>query len=163
MLFGSFVFAIQMFIKSKRACFSPGVHEKPTIILKHSSCSRVLRNRKRIIGTWSFRVQSRDPVMLPVKFLIRLGAKVTNSLKTVSLRRRSTMKVSSSTLVRSHSLSDHLTDSHRAKAVEDCIEFLHSSSAREASSWVSICSNCWKCFPNLILLVSDAYIIDKGI
>ncbi|CAI8591150.1 unnamed protein product [Vicia faba] len=132
-----------MFRKSKRACFSPGIHEKPTIILRHSSCSRVLRNRKRIIGTWSFRFHSRDPIMLPVRFLIRLGAKVTNSLKTVSLRRRSsTMKVSSSTLVSSHSLSDHLTDSHRAKAVADCIEFLHSSSSREAPSCTSTCSNC---------------------
>lgn len=120
-----------MFRKSKRACFSPGVHEKPSMIQKHRSCSRVLRNRKRLIGTWSFRFHSRDPVMLPVRFLIRLGATVTNSLKNVSLRRRSTMKVSSSTLVRSHSLSDHLADSHRAKAVADCIEFLHSSSSRE--------------------------------
>ncbi|XLT12021.1 hypothetical protein HN51_057711 [Arachis hypogaea] len=35
--------------------------------------------------------------------------------------------------VRPRPLSDN-TDSHRAKAVQDCIEFLHSSSSRESLS-----------------------------
>lgn len=126
-----------MLRKSKRVCFSPDdVDEKPAIFLKHG-CIKVLPNRKRLIGTWSFRLH-RDPIMSPVRFLIRLGAKVASSIRAVSLRRRSSRKVSSSTSVRSHSLSDHLTDSHRAKAVEDCIEFLHSSSSREAPSLVSL-------------------------
>jgi len=127
-----------MLRKSKRVCFSlDDVDEKPAIFLKHG-CIKVLRNRKRLIGTWSFRLH-RDPIMSPVRFLIRLGAKVASSIRAVSLRRRSSRKVSSSTLVRSHSLSNsNLTDSHRAKAVEDCIEFLHSSSSREAPSLVSL-------------------------
>ncbi|KAJ1381898.1 hypothetical protein SESBI_44747 [Sesbania bispinosa] len=121
-----------MLRKSKRVCFSPDVNEKPTTFLKHG-CGKVLGNRKRrIIGTWTFRLP-KDHILSPVRFLLRLGAKVASSLRVVSMRRRSSRKVSSSTLVRSRSLSD-LTDSHRAKAVEDCIEFLHSSSSREAPS-----------------------------
>ncbi|XP_045810122.1 uncharacterized protein LOC123904508 [Trifolium pratense] len=124
-----------MLKKSKRVCFSPNdVNEKPTIFLKHGYCSKVLRNRKRLIGTWTFRFRCRDPILSPVRVLMKLGAKVASSIRAVSLR-RSSRKVSSSTLVRSHSLSNsNLTDSHRAKAVEDCIEFLHSSSSREVPS-----------------------------
>jgi hypothetical protein len=131
---------VQMLKKSKRVCFSPNdVNEKPTIFLKHGYSSKVLRNRKRLIGTWTFRFHSRDSILSPVRVLIKLGAKVASSIRAVSLRRRSSRKVSSSTLVRSHSLSNsNLTDSHRAKAVEDCIEFLHSSSSREAPSLVSL-------------------------
>lgn len=124
---------VQMLRKSKRACFSPDEKPSPTIFLNHG-CNKVLRNRKRLIGTWNFRLH-RDPILSPVRFLIRLGAKVASSIKGVSLRRKSSRKVSSSSLVRSHSLSNsNLTDSHRAKAVEDCIEFLHSSSSREEPS-----------------------------
>ncbi|XP_061375572.1 uncharacterized protein LOC133317709 [Gastrolobium bilobum] len=117
-----------MLRESRRVCFSPDVNEKPTIFLNHGG-GRVLGNRKRIIGPWTFK----DPILSPVRFLIRLGAKVASSVRVVSMRRRSCRKVSSSTLVRSRSLSD-LTDSYRAKAVEDCIEFLHSSSSRERPS-----------------------------
>ncbi|RYR15913.1 hypothetical protein Ahy_B04g072866 [Arachis hypogaea] len=74
----------------------------------------------------------------PVRFLIQIGTKVASAIRDVSMRRRSSRKVSSSssssTLVRSYSVSDHTTDSHRAEAVEDCIEFLHSSSTRERPS-----------------------------
>ncbi|KAF7845394.1 josephin-like protein [Senna tora] len=123
-----------MSIRSKRVCFSPDVNEKPAFFLKHGGDrgGRVLLgNRKRIIGNWSFRV-AKDPRLSPVRFLLRLGAKVARAtIKVVSMRRRSSRKVSSSSnLVRSRSLSDP-TDSHRAEAVEDCIEFLHSSSSRE--------------------------------
>ncbi|XP_054781029.1 uncharacterized protein LOC129298296 [Prosopis cineraria] len=124
-----------MSTKSNRACFSPDVNEKPTFFLKHGERSgRVLGNRKRIIGSWTFRLP-KDPRFSPVKFLLRLGAKVARAtVRVVSMRRRSSRKVSSSsTLVRSRSLSDP-TDSHRAEAVEDCIEFLHSSSSRERPS-----------------------------
>ncbi|XP_012567482.1 uncharacterized protein [Cicer arietinum] len=120
-----------MLRKSKRVCFSPDVNEKPTIFPK-DGCGKVLTNRKKIIETWTLRLH-KDPILSPVRFLIKLGAKVASSTRAVSSTRRSCGKVSSSTLVRSHSLSN-LTDSHRAKAVEDCIQFLHSSSSREAPS-----------------------------
>ncbi|XP_027351316.1 uncharacterized protein LOC113862427 [Abrus precatorius] len=121
--------------KSTRVCFSPDVNDKPTLFLKHgldgsnNNAEKVSRNRKRIIGACALRLPI-DPKLPPVRFLMRLGTKVASAIRDVSLRRRSSRKVSSSTLVRSRSLSD-LTDSHRAETVEDCIEFLHSSSSRE--------------------------------
>ncbi|XP_020236083.1 uncharacterized protein LOC109815703 [Cajanus cajan] len=124
--------------KSKRVCLSPDVNDKPTIFLKHGvgggndNGGRVSRKRERIIRACSFRLP-RDTNMTPVRLLLRLGAKVASAIRNVSVRRRSSRKVSSSTLVRSRSLSD-LTDSHRAETVEDCIEFLHSSSSRERPS-----------------------------
>ena len=131
-----------MLRKSKRVCFSPDSSEKPTMFLKHGSGvtgdsggDRVLGNKKRIIGCWAFRLH-KESRLSPVRFLLRLGAKVASAIGVVSVRRRSSRKVSSSTLVRSRSLSDPI-DSHRAKAVEDCIEFLHSSSSRERPSSVS--------------------------
>ncbi|KAJ1411306.1 hypothetical protein SESBI_21351 [Sesbania bispinosa] len=100
------------------------------------SGDRVLGDKKRIVGTWTFRLP-KNPIFSPVRFLQQLGAKVASVVRVVAIRRRSSRKVSSSsTLVRSRSLSDP-TDSHRAKAVEDCIEFLHSSSSRERPSSVS--------------------------
>ncbi|KAL2336989.1 hypothetical protein Fmac_011435 [Flemingia macrophylla] len=123
--------------QSKWVCFSPDV--KPTIFLKHANAdgsndngSRISKRRERIIRTCTFRLP-RDTNMSPVRLLLRLGAKVASAIRNVSVRRRSSRKVSSSTLVRSCSLSD-LTDSHRAETVEDCIEFLHSSSSRERPS-----------------------------
>lgn len=137
--FSSLFFLLSlMSTKSKRASFSPDVNEKPALFLKHGACSssngRVLGNRKRMIGTWTFRLP-RDSRFSSVRFLLRLGAKVARAtVRVVSMRRRSSRKVSSSsTLVRSRSLSDP-TDSYRAEAVEDCIEFLHSSSSRERPS-----------------------------
>ncbi|KAK7412338.1 hypothetical protein VNO78_03792 [Psophocarpus tetragonolobus] len=119
-----------MLRKSKRVSFSPDVNEKPTMFLKHGG----LANRKKVIGSWSFSRMPKDPLFTPVRFLLRLGAKVVSSIRVVSLGRRSSRKVSSSSLVRSHSLSDPNDSSYRAKAVEDCIEFLHSSSSRERPS-----------------------------
>ncbi|KAK7339840.1 hypothetical protein VNO77_20526 [Canavalia gladiata] len=128
--------AVQMSRKSKRVCFSPDINDKPTIFLKHGGGGgdggKISRNMKRITGIGSFRLPI-DTKLSPIRFLVRLGAKVASAIRDVSVRRRSSRKVSSSTLVRSRSLSD-LTDSHRAETVEDCIEFLHSSSSRERPS-----------------------------
>ncbi|KAG4922088.1 hypothetical protein AAZX31_18G179000 [Glycine max] len=124
--------------RSKRVCFSPDVKDKPTIFLKYcgdggnGNDDRVSRNRKRISRSRTFRL-SIDTNLSPARFLLQLGEKVASAIRNVSVRRRSSRKVSSSTLVRSRSLSD-LTDSHRAETVEDCIEFLHSSSSRERPS-----------------------------
>lgn len=130
-LWGSDI-VVQMLRKSKRVSFSPDINEKPTMFLKHG-CGKVLGNRKRVIGVWTFRY-SRGTFLSPVRYLLRVGGKVASSIRVVCLRRKSSRKVSSSTLVRSRSVSDLTDDSHRAKAVEDCIQFLHSSSSREAPS-----------------------------
>ncbi|KAF7825561.1 Serine/threonine-protein kinase STY46 [Senna tora] len=98
--------------KTKRVCFSGDGDEKSSIFGGGGKSSRV-------------------------SFLLRLGEKmVARAMRVVSKRRRSSGKVSSSssTLIRSRSISDPTSDSHRAEAVEDCIEFLHSSSSRERPS-----------------------------
>ncbi|TKY63457.1 JOSEPHIN protein [Spatholobus suberectus] len=126
---------------TEKVCYTPDFTEKPIMFLKKTSVGggsgggRVLGNKKRITGTWPFRFP-KDPKFSPVRFLQQLGAKVASAIRVVSIRRRSSRKVSSSSLVRTGSVSDP-TDSHRAKAVEDCIEFLHSSSSRERPSSVS--------------------------
>ncbi|OIW13689.1 hypothetical protein TanjilG_08031 [Lupinus angustifolius] len=115
-----------MFRKGKRICYSPYINEKPTIFLN----GRELGNMKKIIGN---QTKETGVVMSPMKFLIRLGAKVASAVRVVTMRRRSCRKISSSTLPKSRSFSDP-NDSYRARAVQDCIEFLHSSSTRERPS-----------------------------
>ncbi|GMY25457.1 josephin-like protein [Fagus crenata] len=122
---------------SKRVSFSPDVNDKPTIFLKHGGGTRVAGGRKRVIGVWSFRLP-KDSEFSPVKFLQRLQAKVVGAIRFMSIRRRPSRKVSSS-LPRSHSVSDPM-DSHRAEAIEDCIEFLNSSSTLPRSNSVSASS-----------------------
>ena len=73
-----------------------------------------------------------SPRISVISFLLRLGEKaMEGAMKVVSMKRKTSTKVSSSTMIRSLSLSAGSSDSHRAEAVEDCIEFLHSSSSRE--------------------------------
>jgi len=130
-----------MLRKTEKVCFTPDFNEKPIMFLKQaggSGSGRVLGNRKRVTGTWTFRFP-KDPKFSPVRFLQLIRATVASAIRVVSIRRRSSRKVSSSSLVRTRSVSD-TSDSHRAKAVEDCIEFLHSSSSRERPSSVSECS-----------------------
>jgi hypothetical protein len=124
---------------SKRVSFSPDVNDKPTMFLKHGGGTRVSGGRKRVIGIWTFRLQKESELISPVKFLQSLRAKVVRAIRFISVRRRSSRKVSSS-LVRSRSVSDPIIDSHRAEAIEDCIEFLNSSSSLPRSNSASTSS-----------------------
>jgi len=125
---------------TEKTCFTPDFNEKPIMFLKQTGGGggRGSGNKKRVTGTWGFRFP-KDPKFSPVRFLQQIRAKVASAIRVVSIRKRSSRKVSSSSLVRTRSVSDP-SDSHRAKAVEDCIEFLHSSSSRERPSSVSECS-----------------------
>jgi hypothetical protein len=126
---------------SKRVSFSPDVNDKPTMFLKHGGGTRVSGGRKRVIGIWTFRLP-KDSGFSPVKFLQRLQAKVVRAMRFISMRRRSSRKVDvSSSLVRSRSVSDPIIDSHRAEAIEDCIEFLNSSSSLPRSNSMSTSSS----------------------
>ncbi|KAH7553811.1 hypothetical protein ACOSP7_029324 [Xanthoceras sorbifolium] len=126
---------------SKRVSFSPDVNEKPTIFLKHGGSGRAAGNRKRVVvGVFSFRLP-RSLRFSPARLLEHLGAKVARALRCVSMRKRSSRKVSSSTLTRSRSLADSIdSHRHRAEAIEDCIEFLNSSSSMSRSNSVSASS-----------------------
>lgn len=123
-------------MSSKRVTFSPDANEKPTVFLKHGGSARAAWNRKRVIvGIFSFRIP-RDSGFSPARLLRHLGAKVTRALRFVSTKKRSSRKVTSSTLARSRSLAESI-ESHRAEAIEDCIEFLNSSSSMSRSNSVS--------------------------
>ncbi|KAG6697613.1 hypothetical protein I3842_09G209800 [Carya illinoinensis] len=108
---------------SKRVSFSPDVNDKPSIFPKHGGGTRVAGGRKRVIGIWTFRLPKDSSGFSTVDFLQRLQVKVVRAIL-------------SSSLVRSRSVSDPI-DSHRAEAIEDCIEFLNSSSCLQRSNSVS--------------------------
>lgn len=102
----------------------------PTIITNKTS------NGKRvIIGVWSIRLPSKTSPsggFSPERILKNIGAKVAKALNIVSMKRSSRKVSSSTTLPRSRSYVDPL-DSHRAQAVEDCIQFLNNSSSSSSS------------------------------
>lgn len=122
--------------------FSPDVYDhvydhKPIMYLKESGGTRVGGNRNMATGIWAFRqLNDTNSLSAPVRFLRGLRAKVS---RVMSARKRSSRKVSSSNLTRSRSVSDPI-ESHRAEALEDCIEFLNSASSLQRTS--SVTSNC---------------------
>ncbi|KAL7169803.1 hypothetical protein ACSBR2_034771 [Camellia fascicularis] len=120
---------------SKRVAFSPDVNNK-----KHGGSAgiKVGGKKRRVVGIWIFRA-SKHSNFSPVGFLRRIGATV---LRFVSSRKRSSRKVSSSSLSRSRSCAETV-DSHRAEAIEDCIEFLNSSSSSSLQRSYSVsASSC---------------------
>ncbi|KAE8654264.1 Sulfoquinovosyldiacylglycerol 2 [Hibiscus syriacus] len=126
---------------SKRVSFSPHIGERPTMFLKHggSSSTTTRGNKRRVVGIFTFRVVESSRFS-PATFLRHVGAKVAGALRFVSIRgNSSSRKVSGSKLSRSRSLTESV-ESHRAEAIEDCIEFLNSSSSLSRSNSVSTCS-----------------------
>ncbi|KAL3531715.1 hypothetical protein ACH5RR_005236 [Cinchona calisaya] len=76
-----------------------------------------------------------------IRFLKRVGTNVTKALRLMSSRNKCSRKVSSAaTLARSRSYAEALDDSQRAEAIEDCIEFLNSSSSLQRCN--SVASSC---------------------
>ncbi|XVF76786.1 hypothetical protein PTKIN_Ptkin13bG0294800 [Pterospermum kingtungense] len=123
---------------SKQVSFSPDVNERPMVFPKHGGSGRTRGNRRRVVvGIFTFRLVKAS--YSPARLLRRLGAKVARALRFVSIRRNTCRKVSSSNLPRSRSMAESI-DSHRAEAIEDCIEFLNSSSSLSRSNSVSTCS-----------------------
>lgn len=125
---------------SDRWCLSPDTNGgNPTVIVKHYQHPSSMSSKKHGGGAWASRLVSGDSQLSrsSLQFLRRLGGKTVRVLRLVSSQRPS-RKVSS--LVRSRSLVDQ-TESHRAEAIEDCIEFLNSYSSLHRSSSVSL-STC---------------------
>ncbi|KAI3906551.1 hypothetical protein MKW98_009459 [Papaver atlanticum] len=149
---------------SRRVNFSPDINDKQNISLK-SNYRVTGGNRRRTAGISGFRVpksslsssSSSQTGFSPMNFLCRLSNKVVRALRMVSLRRRRTSpKVSSSyppssssssstnhhynNLARSRSyVNHHHVDSHQSEAIEDCIQFINSSSSFQRSNSVSAC------------------------
>lgn len=142
---------------NKRVGFSPAVNDNQPVISKHYNKqgygyggTKVSRGNKKQVntssGTWtSFRIpksSSSSSGFSAMRFLKRVGAKVAKAFRLISRRKKCSRKVSSAslTLARSRSYAETLDDSQRAEAIEDCIEFLNSSSSLRRSS--SVASSC---------------------
>ncbi|XP_039070299.1 uncharacterized protein LOC120217158 [Hibiscus syriacus] len=116
----------------------------PTMLLKQGGSgngrTRSGPRKRVVVGIFMFGLV-KSSRFLPAKGLLRrVGAKVASAFRFESIiRRSSSYKVSSSNLHRSRSLVESI-DSHRAEAIEDCIEFLNSSSSLLRSNSVSACS-----------------------
>ncbi|XP_060202026.1 uncharacterized protein LOC132630471 [Lycium barbarum] len=120
---------------SRRVSFSPDqVHDQNNFYFKKKPSSS---------SNWNSSLQkssSSSSEFSMASFLKNIGTKVNSALNFLSNsnRKRSSRKVSSSaSLARSRSYAETFHDSQRAEAIEDCIEFLNSSSCLHRSSSVS--------------------------
>ncbi|KAH6806878.1 hypothetical protein C2S51_027986 [Perilla frutescens var. frutescens] len=128
-----------MMMMSRRVCLSP----EASIYSKHGGGAKVGEsNKKRVmLKIWIFKLQKGSSRISVGSFFKNIGEKVARALPPVAAanRRRCSCKVSSASLGRSRSYAETL-DSQRAEAIEDCIEFLNSSSSLHRSNSVS--SSC---------------------
>lgn len=142
---------------NRRVGFSPDINYKQPEIRTSkfnkkgygARGSKVAANKKRVNSSGicgSFRIlkssSSSSSGFSAVKFLKRVGSKVAKALRLMSSRKKRSRKVSSASLslARSRSYAETLNDSQRAEAIEDCIEFLNSSSSLQRSN--SVASSC---------------------
>ncbi|XP_076959627.1 uncharacterized protein LOC143635760 [Bidens hawaiensis] len=119
---------------TRRVSFSPdvdGMPSPPPLYLTNHG-SDIHQSPEPMIRIFTFRSQ-KSSGFSAMRFLGRIKAKVSRALGFVSSSRKiSSLSSSSSlcecTLKRSRSYVEAL-DSHRAQAIEDCIQFLNSSSS----------------------------------
>ncbi|XP_009772572.1 josephin-like protein [Nicotiana sylvestris] len=110
---------------SRRVSFSPDhFYDQNNFYVKKKPSSS---------SNWNSRLQksSSSSEFSVASFLKNIGTKVASALNFLSNsnRKRSSRKVSSASLARSRSYAETIHDSQRAEAIEDCIEFLNSSSS----------------------------------
>lgn len=118
----------------KQVSFSPDAYERPSFLQKHGGKG----SRKKSVAILAFMVP-RNSSFPSTSLLRRVTAKVSRVLCCFSMARKCSPKVSSSNLVRSRSMAESI-ESHRAEAIEDCIEFLNSCSSLSRSNSVTSCS-----------------------
>ncbi|KAL2533835.1 Uncharacterized protein Adt_07186 [Abeliophyllum distichum] len=123
---------------SRRVSFSYDFNDMPIIYQKHGDGLKADGNKTKVNETWSFGHTRKSGFSL-YGFFRRTGAKAARVLRCMSSGKRCSRKVSSASLARSHSYAETL-DSQRAEAIEDCIEFLNSSSSLQRSN--SVTSSC---------------------
>lgn len=104
-------------------------NEKTSLSLKESSSRKAGRNRD--VRSCMFRIPWQSEFS-PTVLVKDLAERVTSALRLVSLRR--CLHRDSSPLGRSKSAAGSSVDSYRTAAIEDCIEFIHSSFSRSNSS-----------------------------
>ncbi|KAL8102223.1 hypothetical protein AgCh_026929 [Apium graveolens] len=111
--------------------------------VKHSTSLKkpTISSKNQSFISRSYSTNSKSHNAFSAEFLRRIADKMAKTLSLVTIK-RSSRKVSSSssssTLARSRSYADTSLDTQRAEAVEDCIEFLNSSSClRKKSNSIS--------------------------
>ncbi|PIA32108.1 hypothetical protein AQUCO_04500007v1 [Aquilegia coerulea] len=125
---------------SRRVSFSPDNNEKIEILHKHKHVSRVVGQKIKIVGILHFRLPETSKFS-PMRFVRSFSAEVARALRLFTVkRRRSSSKVSSPTMGRSRSYASQV-DPHHTEAIEDCIEFINSSSSLQRSN--SVCDSSW--------------------
>lgn len=150
---------------SRRACKRVSFNPNPEatdepIFPKHDGLSSSHHSRRRVVlfGILSFGLRSSPAAR---KLIHRIGARFTKTLRFISFRRNATDRKTSSFLLPSSSSSSSSTiymkrsksvsetESHRAEAIEDCIEFLNSSfslsRSNSVSTWSSWFDPVWIC------------------
>ncbi|RZC26258.1 hypothetical protein D0Y65_004767 [Glycine soja] len=104
------------------------MNEKPGLSLRQNSNRKSTRNGQ--VKSCMFRIPWQSETS-PIELVKDLAERVTNALRLISPKR--SLHRGSSSLTRSKSAGSSV-DSHRTAAVEDCIEFIHSSFSRSNSS-----------------------------
>ncbi|XP_019089953.1 PREDICTED: josephin-like protein isoform X2 [Camelina sativa] len=133
----------------KRVSFSPESEEAndEPIFLTHTGLSSSRHGRRRVVvGILSFGVSSSPAAR---RLLRRIGAGVGKTFRFVSFGKKSnntkttpsSSSYSSSSVYLAKSKSLNESESHRAEAIEDCIEFLNSCSSMSRSNSIST----WSC------------------
>ncbi|XP_010486458.1 PREDICTED: josephin-like protein [Camelina sativa] len=144
---------------SRRACKRVSFNPNPEatdepIFPKHEGLNSSHHSRRKVVlvGILSFGLRSSPAAR---KLIQRIGARVAKTWRFISFRRNTTDKKtssfllpssdssssSSSTIYMKRSKSVNETESHRAEAIEDCIEFLNSSFSLSRSNSVSTWSS----------------------
>ncbi|XP_022637905.1 josephin-like protein [Vigna radiata var. radiata] len=113
---------------SNKMSHSGYINEKTGLSLRQNSSRKSTRNGQ--VKSCMFRIPWQSETS-PVELVKDLAERVTNALRLMSSRR--SLHRGSSSLTRSKSAGSSV-DFHRTAAVEDCIEFIHSSFSRSNSS-----------------------------
>ncbi|KAJ0020086.1 hypothetical protein Pint_32580 [Pistacia integerrima] len=119
---------------NRESCYCiPGI-SKETLICKRNYVSKVAGNKRCASGSCGIKLPKRSELS-PVRFLKHLSSKIAKGLCFSSLwEKHSPTAVSSSGRSKQSVIP---VDSHRTEAIEDCIEFINSSSSLPRSNSVS--------------------------
>ncbi|XP_052182709.1 josephin-like protein [Diospyros lotus] len=125
-----------------RESFKPFTNEEAAASFhKQKPCRRVFGEKSRFRTGCRFRAAGRSSELSLTKCLRHLGGKVAAALHFICRKRRhpAAPNYASSASGRSNS-SVAATDSHRAEAINDCIQFINSSSSLQKSNSLSTSS-----------------------
>uniref|UniRef100_A0A5K1D8N9 Josephin-like protein n=1 Tax=Nymphaea colorata TaxID=210225 RepID=A0A5K1D8N9_9MAGN len=118
---------------SKRISFSPDIRtEEPTVMKQYNAGSRQATRGRRAKKTTSYVCSfhlPKNPILSPLRLLRRIGAGASKAILFMFSRKPAAKPPA----VRSRPGSSH-GESHHKEAIEDCIEFINSSSFSRSNS-----------------------------